>query len=214
MTPVEKKEAKRLYDIEYRKKNAIKLSMKAKLKYENIPLEDKKIINKLKYASLNKETKKKSDQEYATKNRDKLNIKKKNWAKANIEKVKKAKTKHFMNKLHKDPLFKFKHNLGCGIRQAFKRKGYTKNSKTFIILGCSFDKFKTYIESKFESWMNWGNYGKSNNKKLIPNTSWDIDHIEPLSNAKTEEDVIRLNHYTNLQPLCSYHNQLIKKDIF
>jgi len=42
--------------------------------------------------------------------------------------------------------------------------------------------------------------------------SWDIDHIIPTSTAKTEEDIIRLNHHTNLQPLCSYMNIIVKKD--
>lgn len=42
--------------------------------------------------------------------------------------------------------------------------------------------------------------------------SWDIDHIVPLSTATTEEDLIRLNHYTNLQPLCSKVNRDIKRD--
>jgi hypothetical protein len=34
----------------------------------------------------------------------------------------------------------------------------------------------------------------------------------PISSAKTEEDVIRLNNYTNFQPLCSKVNRDIKKD--
>jgi len=33
-----------------------------------------------------------------------------------------------------------------------------------------------------------------------------------LSFAENEEDIIRLNHYTNLQPLCSYINRYIKRD--
>ena len=45
------------------------------------------------------------------------------------------------------------------------------------------------------------------------NHGWDIDHIIPVSTAKTEEDIIKLNHYTNLQPLCSYINRYVKKDI-
>jgi hypothetical protein len=30
---------------------------------------------------------------------------------------------------------------------------------------------------------------------------WEIDHITPISSAKTEEDIITLNHHTNLRPL-------------
>lgn len=44
--------------------------------------------------------------------------------------------------------------------------------------------------------------------------SVNIDHIIPLSSAKTEEDIIKLSHYSNLQPLCSKVNRDIKKDIW
>ena len=70
---------------------------------------------------------------------------------------------------------------------------------------------KKYLESKFEPWMNWENYGLYNGEL---NYGWDIDHIIPISSTKTEEEVYRLNYYTNLQPLCSYTNRYIKKDKF
>ena len=57
--------------------------------------------------------------------------------------------------------------------------------------------------------MNWENRGLFNGEI---NYGWDIDHIIPLSTAKTKEDLIKLNHYTNLQPLCSKINRYIKKD--
>jgi len=44
------------------------------------------------------------------------------------------------------------------------------------------------------------------------NYGWDIDHIIPISTAKTEDDVYKLNYYTNLQPLCSKINRYIKKN--
>ena len=108
-----------------------------------------------------------------------------------------------------NPIFKISANIRSSISTSLRENNYTKKSKTTQILGCSFDEFKTYIESKFQPWMNWDNYGLYNAE---PNYGWDIDHIIPLSTAKTEEDVIRLNHYTNLQPLCSYINRVVKKD--
>jgi len=76
------------------------------------------------------------------------------------------------------------------------------------ILGCDIDNFKSYLESKFEDWMTWENRGLYNGEF---NYGWDIDHIIPVSSAKTEEELLLLNHYTNLQPLCSKINRDIKK---
>jgi len=58
--------------------------------------------------------------------------------------------------------------------------------------------------------MNWNNRGLYNGEL---NYGWDIDHIIPLSSAENEEDLYKLSHYTNLQPLCSYTNRYIKRDI-
>jgi hypothetical protein len=43
--------------------------------------------------------------------------------------------------------------------------------------------------------MSWDNMGK-----------WHIDHIIPISSACGEVDLIKLNHYTNLQPLWEVDN--------
>jgi hypothetical protein len=82
------------------------------------------------------------------------------------------------------------------------------NRRTTEILGCTIEEFKTYLELKFEDWMNWNNKGLYNG---TPNYGWDIDHIIQLATERTEEGIIKLNHYTNLQPLCSYVNRDIKR---
>ena len=113
------------------------------------------------------------------------------------------------NRKKVDPLFKLTQSIRETVCQSFRYKSFRKNSKTSIILGCSFEEFKYHIEDKFEDWMNWDNKGLYNGEL---NYGWDIDHIIPLSTAKTEEDIYRLNHYTNLQPLCSKVNRDIKRD--
>ena len=52
--------------------------------------------------------------------------------------------------------------------------------------------------------MNWDNYG--NCEENIYKCSWHLDHIVPISKAKTEEDIYLLNHWSNFQPLCSVEN--------
>ena len=44
--------------------------------------------------------------------------------------------------------------------------------------------------------MTWENYG----------SHWVIDHILPMSEVKTYEDLVRLSHYSNLQPLLKKEN--------
>ena len=110
-----------------------------------------------------------------------------------------------------DPVYALNCNIRALLGNSFKRKGFTKRSKTADILGCTWEQFKQHIESQFEPWMSWDNRGGK--VVLEPNTNWDLDHIIPVSNAATEEDITRLNHYTNFQPLCSYQNRFVKRNI-
>jgi len=76
------------------------------------------------------------------------------------------------------------------ILSSFNRKGYSKKSKTKEILGIDFNGFMKHIESQFKDGMSWHNRG-----------GWELDHIIPVSLGKTEEEIIKLNHYSNFQPL-------------
>lgn len=133
------------------------------------------------------------------------------WKKAsrkrnrNTELVYKRKWKK--EKMATDPLFRLSTRIRKSIRATFDMK---KPGKTLEILGCNdFQQFKDYIESRWESWMSWENYGKYNGEL---NYGWDLDHIIPVSSARTEVEIIKLNHYTNFQPLCSHTNRDVKRN--
>lgn len=143
--------------------------------------------------------------EYRKNNKDKI----KEYRQNNKEKLNSNQNKYYKNKRKNDSLFVLSHSIRGLISNSFKYNNHIKNSKTQQILGCTFEEFKQYIESKFESWMNWDNKGLYNGEL---NYGWDIDHIIPLSSAKTEDDLMGLNHYTNLQPLCSKINRDIKRN--
>jgi hypothetical protein len=158
------------------------------------------------------ERRKLSDAKYRSKNKDKAKINAKKWAEHNPDRAKqyqlKAVKKYQKKRLQSDPLFKLKHNISVAVRHSLKN--YTKSSKTSAILGCTFDEFKQHIESQFKPWMTWDNYGCK--VPSGPDVTWDLDHIIPVSSAINEDDIKRLNHYTNFQPLCSFQNRFIKRD--
>lgn len=164
-----------------------------------------------KYYQENKEREREKAREYYHRNKEEINKKRSKSFKdgKNRDKINKRRRVYNKNRYNNDPLFKLTSTIRSLISLSIKRSGYSKSSKTTEILGCSFEELKSHIESKFESWMTWENYGKYNGEL---NYGWDIDHIIPLSSANTEEDIIKLNHYTNLQPLCSFINRDVKID--
>ncbi len=153
----------------------------------------------------NKEELDMRNKKYAIENRENLNIIRKRRNKDNNEVINEKQRERRIN----DPVYRISQNIRTYIRYCIKSKGLKKKTKTQTILGCSYNEFRIYLESKFEPWMTWENYGKHNGEL---NYGWDIDHIIPISSAIIEDDVINLNHHSNLQPLCSHTNRYIKKD--
>jgi hypothetical protein len=85
-------------------------------------------------------------------------------------------------------------------RHALSQIGAIKKSPTFESLGYSVDEFVTHIERQFKDGMSWKNMSE-----------WQIDHIIPISSAKTEDDVVALNQLSNLRPMWAADNNK-KKD--
>ena len=103
------------------------------------------------------------------------------------------------NKRKTDPLFRAMSNLRSRINRFCKYAMLNKEFRTIDSVGLTADEFKVYIESLFTEGMSWDNYGIGKNK-------WAIDHIKPLCTAKTVDELFKLNHYTNLQPLWNPEN--------
>lgn len=210
---------------EFRLKNLVckfcQADIKRKKYNEYIPISTKKICKKCNiekninefvkmrdYCKVCRNTndKKYNIKEYRHKtyNKNKENIKEKvkAYKEKNKEKVKDINRKWYAKKKN-DFLYKLTKNIRSLIYHTFRNQSYKKSTKTFNILGCSFEDFKIYLESQFENWMTLENHGIYTGNY---NETWQLDHIEPISNAKSVEDIIRLNHYTNFRPLCSRKN--------
>lgn len=89
------------------------------------------------------------------------------------------------------------------IRMAVKR-GMTTNTKrdtTLALLGCSISFYMEYIKAKFETGMNWDNYGNGDGK-------WNLEHCTPcaLFDLTKEEEQRKCFHYSNTKPMWSLEN--------
>ena len=113
----------------------------------------------------------------------------------NENKLKRHRTKYEKTKKLNDPLYKLRTDIRSLINLVLRRKVYTSRSKIYVILGCSYQEFKAYIENQFLPGMTW------DNREL-----WHLDHILPVSLGENEEEIIALNHHTNFQPLWAEDN--------
>ena len=108
----------------------------------------------------------------------------------------KYRRKYHSDRMKSDPVYALKQTFKSSLGNAISRMGYTKRNRSYKILGCTWDFFKGYIEAKFQDGMSWDNRGE-----------WELDHIVPVSSATTEDEVIKLNHYSNFQPLWKEQNR-------
>lgn len=171
--------------------NKTKINEKTKSYYSNN--KDKIKINRKQYS-----------QEYNKKNY----FKQQQWKKNNkIKDTESKKISYYKNKrktLDKiknrrktDILYKLSLVVRTRLKQFLIRKKFRKIHEFNDYIGCTVDELKHYLETKFQPGMTWENHGLK---------GWHIDHIIPLSIATSIEDIYKLSHYTNLQPLWAADN--------
>lgn len=107
-----------------------------------------------------------------------------------------------MNKYHSDINFRLIKIQRARIRDALK--GLNKSQTTQELIGCSIEQLKAHLESQFEPWMNWDNYGKY---------GWHIDHIIPISkfDLTDAEQLKAACNFKNLKPI-HWRANIIKRD--
>lgn len=178
--------------------------------------EARRIKDKI-YYNNNQEKILNSKKEYYNKNKTELLQKNRIYLKNNPDKVKKYAKKTYLKNFekkqkyqknnrehinkkrkelyHNNPKFKIASLLRNRVVEVLKEKNFKKNNKFIKYIDCTVEFLVNYLESKFKPGMSWDNHG-----------DWHIDHKIPLASAKTEQDVYKLSHYTNLQPLWSKEN--------
>lgn len=203
------KDCEKLRGVEYRNKNRQKVNESSKKWRTNHPEKYKKTIEKYLEKNPNMTSTERlkiyrQDENF----RNKVNQKRKENYKNNIDKVREYTKQYYQNnkkilrvksdewkkvKMKEDGFFRMKKNLRDRIRQYLISENKSKRTKD--IVGLDKNEFKLYIQNKFVEGMSWENYGK-----------WHLDHKIPLCQAKNNEEALKLNHYTNLQPLWAEDN--------
>ncbi|MGY3694010.1 hypothetical protein ACVIGA_004090 [Bradyrhizobium sp. USDA 3240] len=62
-------------------------------------------------------------------------------------------------------------------------------------VGCDHPELRDHIAGQFRTGMSWEKYRQ-----------WEVDHVRPLSSARTLSELIALCHFSNLQPLWRSEN--------
>jgi len=178
---------------EYYEKNKDKVKKKVKEYRENNLDEVKKSV-KVHYEK-NRETLLEYKKNYHKENKEHLSELNLKYRENNKESINECKRKYISNKRKTDSLFKLKESISKLINKSLKNKGFKKEYRSEEVLGCKIDEFKKYIENMFLEGMSWENHG-----------DWHLDHKTPVSWGNNEEEIYKLNHYTNFQPLWEKDN--------
>lgn len=105
-----------------------------------------------------------------------------------------------------DPLWKLRKNISIAIVNSLRQN---KEVSCFKKLPYSIKDLKEHLESQFEPWMTWENWGTAKDYSKN-NRTWNIDHIVPQSklkfNSLDDENFLKCWSLRNLRPLDAIEN--------
>ncbi len=140
--------------------------------------------------------------------KSKINKTSLDWIKNNKEKHNKNVRNHWQ-KIKNKPGVKINNSICSAINQSLQNGKNKRHWETLV--GYTLEELKTHLESKFETWMNWNNYGRISHSRK----TWQIDHILPVSSFTIDsaecDDFKKCWALENLRPLESFEN-LRKRD--
>lgn len=94
--------------------------------------------------------------------------------------------------VYQDPLVnRIRHQFRQAVKKAYTAQNIKCPDNYVHFLGCSFEEFKTWLESHFESGMTWKNHGE-----------WEYDHIYPCASVDLfwESEALKCFNYKNIVP--------------
>lgn len=139
----------------------------------------------------------KEHKDYLSKNNKKWREEKREYVKAyqaeyrlkNKEKIKLDKFNYEKKRIKTDPIYAMRRRMHAFISKRFKNLNTSKRERTSKIIGCTYKFLYEYLGPK-------------------PDGDYHLDHICPCAQAQSEEEFIKLQHYTNFRWLKSEENLL------
>ena len=180
------REANKEKIVAYREANREEANAKARAKYQ-----------------ANRESEMARHKAYREANREKINARRKVYYQANKEKIKayNEATRDSRNaRVRSKYTSDIPYRLFQTVKHASKRVlgRWAKKQEAIDLLGCTFEEYQEYLESKFQPGMTWENHTVD---------GWHIDHILPLRESElSQEEKLKRLHYTNTQPLWAKEN--------
>lgn len=125
------------------------------------------------------------------------------WFQRNKEKIRAKWNERYRT----DPSFRLRQILRSAIWEALRFNGGDKAGRSILKhLPYSMDELRVHLESQWESWMSWDNYGLIDSNRV----TWQIDHVIPQHFfnfiSMEEEEFFACWDLSNLRPLESSEN--------
>jgi hypothetical protein len=158
----------------------------------------------LKRNSDNRRKKIATDPEYAKKHSQQY----KDWYKRNKRAKLDYNNAYSAKRRKEDPIYKMRVRVANGVKAGIKDGAGKQRASTWDHLPYTPEELRLHLESQWEDWMNWDNYGNDAG-------CWVIDHIYPQAKLPFDSldhpNFLKCWGLDNLRPLCRDEN-LLKSD--
>lgn len=119
----------------------------------------------------------------------------------------KRKRQEYAKKRRLSLFYRLHHTVRHNITNSLRRQRQNKNKQSIkSFLPYTIKELKQHLESLWEPWMNWSNYGKAS----VSNKTWQIDHIIPTSllpyDSMSHPNFLKCWNLSNLRSLESIEN--------
>jgi len=137
---------------------------------------------------------------YREENKDKILVRQRKYYEENKDEILVRQRKRYERKYKTSPAYRLNCSMRSNMYQSLKKGGGKRNNHWEDLVPYTLEELQRHLESKFDSYMTWENYG----------SYWHVDHIIPLASftfESADDPQFQLAWaLSNLQPLESSEN--------